>query len=113
MADLARTLRPGGGLRVLVSIEDRDRAAIGASVGDPGLDTFAASLGAVGLEVVERRDVTAEDMTAIRSSWARRLGIPSRRSARLLVARMPASGGERQALSASAIVVATSRMRVS
>jgi hypothetical protein len=96
---LARTLKPGGRLRVLVSIEDRDRAAIGESASDPGLDTFATSLGAAGVEVVERRDATREDLTEIRSSWARRLGIPSRRSARLLVARKPArrrpSGAER------------------
>jgi hypothetical protein len=88
-ADLARTLTPGGRLRVLLSIEDRDRAAIGGSVADPDLDGFAAALESAGLEVVRWRDVAAKDMAAIRSSWARRLGIPSRRSAGLLVARRP------------------------
>ena len=89
--DLGRALRPGGQLRVVVSLEDRDRAVVGVAEADPHLGTLAFALKAADLEVVERREVTAADMTAIRSSWARRLGIPRRRPAWLLVARKPGS----------------------
>src|SRR5688572_12591221 len=36
-SDLARALRPGGRLRVIVSVEERDRAAIGGAAADGDL----------------------------------------------------------------------------
>jgi hypothetical protein len=112
-AGIAAALRPGGRLRVVTSLEDRDRSAVAAPDADPGLGAFAITLEAVGLGIVERRDVTTADMAVIRSSWARRLGIPARRPARLLVARKPgprSAAAVPQPPSASATVVATSRM---
>jgi hypothetical protein len=89
-AEVAGALAPGGRVRILVSIEDRDRLGIGAHDADASatddLGAFAVALQSVGLDIVERREATADDVAAIRSSWARRLGIPARRSARLLVA---------------------------
>jgi SAM-dependent methyltransferase len=87
--DLAGALRPGGRLRVIASVEDRDRAAIGGAAADGELARLATALEAVGLDVLERRPVTADDIAAIRSSWAKRLGIPARRAASLLIARHP------------------------
>jgi 16S rRNA (adenine(1408)-N(1))-methyltransferase len=87
--DLAGALRPGGRLRIVVSVEDRDHVAIGAAAADGDLAALAGALEAVGLDVLERRPVTADDMAAIRSSWAKRLGIPTRRSASLLIAASP------------------------
>jgi 16S rRNA (adenine(1408)-N(1))-methyltransferase len=87
--EIARTLRPGGRVRVVVSVEERDRAAIGSEA-DGELIALVDALEAVGLETLERRPVNAVDMSAIRSSWAKRLGIPARRSAMLLVTRKPA-----------------------
>ena len=86
---LTRALRANGRLRVLVSVEERDRRAIaakGAAVDGGDLGPLARALENAGLEILERREVTSDDVRAIRSSWARRLGIPTRRSARLLVA---------------------------
>ena len=85
--ELARALRLAGRVRIVVSVEDRDRAAIGGAVADADLDALAIALEAAGLDVPERRPVTADDMASMRSSWARRLGIPARRAATLLVAR--------------------------
>jgi SAM-dependent methyltransferase len=90
--DLARALRPAGRLRIVVSVEDRDRAAIGGAVADGGLDALAIALEAAGLDVAGRRPVTADDVASLRSSWAKRLGIPARRAATLLVARKAPAG---------------------
>jgi 16S rRNA (adenine(1408)-N(1))-methyltransferase len=113
---LGRVLRPGGRVRVVVSLEDRDRAAfdagtIDAGTIDPELRAFGACLEAVGLELVERRAVVAADMATIRSSWARRLGIPARRGAWMLAARrLEPAPGRPQEPRAPAIAAATSRM---
>jgi 16S rRNA (adenine(1408)-N(1))-methyltransferase len=79
----ARVLRAGGTLRVLLSVTPRDGLAI------PELD--ARSLGALarrwqaaGWCVLEARDATAGDVADAASSWAKRLGIPDRRSGAVL-----------------------------
>ena len=70
----------------MASVEARDGLRVpGAGV----LDPFAAALCQAGLEVAEPRLATVEDVSASGSSWAKRLGIPARRSAWLLVARRP------------------------
>jgi SAM-dependent methyltransferase len=91
-AVLGRALRPGGRIWVVVSLEERDRAGVDAATADAELRAFATGLEAIGLEVVERRAVTEADMATIRSSWARRLGIPARRTAWMLIARRPERG---------------------
>jgi hypothetical protein len=110
--ELGRALRPGGRLRVVTSLEDRDRAALDLETSDPSLTALATALETAGLRVVELRPVDEADLGEIRSSWCRRLGIPSRRPARILVARRPDSGEmiRPQPAKAPAIVLATSRM---
>jgi hypothetical protein len=51
------------------------------------LRPFAEALLAAGLERVACRAVTAADVAALDSTWAKRLGIPARRPAWLLTAR--------------------------
>jgi hypothetical protein len=76
--------------RFLVSVEERDRPALGnpARSGWP-LRNAAEALSAAGLRVVEHRPVAAPDVATVGSSWARRLGIPYRRAAWLLTAVRP------------------------
>ena len=54
------------------------------------LDPFAGALEAAGLGVVDRHVATAADVADLGSSWAKRLGIPTRRPAWSLAA---AKGG--------------------
>ena len=73
-------------MRAIGSVEARD----GFQVEHAGvLDAFAAALCQAGLEVADPCLATAEDVLASGSSWAKRLGIPARRSAWLVVARRP------------------------
>jgi 16S rRNA (adenine(1408)-N(1))-methyltransferase len=83
---VASGLRPGGRARVLVSLTPRDMPALGALAVDQPLVVLARSLEGAGLEVAGPRAVTADDLASLRSSWARRLGIPTRRPATLLEA---------------------------
>jgi hypothetical protein len=70
---------------VLVSVVERD--SIGAVYGAAALDPFARALRAAGLDVTSRRPATSADVADFGSSWAKRLGIPARRSAWVLSAR--------------------------
>jgi hypothetical protein len=67
----------------LVSIAGRDHLGVDAST---ALGRFALALNEAGLSVAEWRDATDTDVQALGSSWAKRLGIPRRRAASLLVA---------------------------
>jgi len=75
--------------RVLVSVVARDAPALGsrAESGVALLDRFACALRSAGMDVVDRREATAADVVDLESSWAKRLGIPTRRPAWLLTAR--------------------------
>jgi hypothetical protein len=64
----------------MVSLTEHDGFAV---TGSAALTAFADALG---LQVVEFRAATESD---IDSAWARRLGIPRRRSAWVLVAEKP------------------------
>jgi hypothetical protein len=80
----SRLLRPGGELRLLVSVTVRDRLP-----GMPLLDVtrtsdLALRYAATGWRVVEARPATSRDVERCGSSWAKRLGIPGRRPAALL-----------------------------
>jgi 16S rRNA (adenine(1408)-N(1))-methyltransferase len=82
-----RLLRPGGRLRLMLSLTERD-ARIGRSELDA--DTVAALVrryGETGFPCVEARPTTSTDVTELGSSWAKRLGIPDRRSAWTIVLR--------------------------
>ena len=79
-------------MRVLVSVTPRDGLDVGQSApsGQALLAPFAACLGAAGLEHLAICPATADDVAALGSTWAKRLGVPARRPAWLLVARQPA-----------------------
>lgn len=70
---------------MLVSLIERDAPALGdfGLVRAEPLSAFAAALWEAGL-AVDCREVLAQDV--VDSSWAKRLGIPSRRPAWILVA---------------------------
>ena len=91
VAAIATGLGPGGRLAVITSVDQRDRASLGDLARHADLALFADGLQDAGLRVTAQRDVVASDVATLRSSWARRLGIPVRRSARLLSAEKPAS----------------------
>jgi hypothetical protein len=78
-------------VRVLVSLTERDRFAVGAQYGasKSPLTAFSRALDDVGLDTRVCRLATPLDVADLGSSWAKRLGIPSRRPAWRLVARLP------------------------
>ena len=84
MSPLARLLRPGAPLRVILSVTPADH-----SVGVEQLDAarvtgLAATYRASGLLLVECRSATEDDLAATHSTWAKRLRAGSRRDALLL-----------------------------
>jgi 16S rRNA (adenine(1408)-N(1))-methyltransferase len=86
LGGLARAMRPGAALTVLVSATDRDRGAGVGPLGEAGLAGLAAAYAANGLAVTGVRPATVADVAASRSSWGRRLGAGDRRPAWLLEA---------------------------
>jgi 16S rRNA (adenine(1408)-N(1))-methyltransferase len=99
VATIAGALRPGARLRVLTSLLPRDKANVGTDLETTALAAFADSLEDAGLLVTAQRAATSADLRAMRSSWARRLGVPERRPAQLLEAHRPSgldSDGRRQ-----------------
>ena len=76
-------------MRVLVSVTPRDGPAVGEGFpsGPDVLAPFAAALSAAGLEQLTIRAATSDDVAALGSTWAKRLGVPARRPAWLLTAR--------------------------
>ena len=93
VAAIATGLRPGGRLAVMTSVDQRDRASLGDLARHADLALLADALADAGLRVTTLRGVVDSDVATLRSSWARRLGIPARRSARLLSAEKPDSAG--------------------
>jgi hypothetical protein len=70
----------------VASVTERD--GLTPSPGDGALlRPFAQALLEAGLERIACRAVTAADVAALDSTWAKRLGIPARRPATLLTAR--------------------------
>jgi hypothetical protein len=67
-------------VRVLVSLTERDHV----EESDRGLERFACVLREAGFRVCSRA-ATDDDVTQLGSSWAKRLGIPRRRPANVLV----------------------------
>ena len=74
---------------MLVSVTDRDLPALGGVVRRDGdtLAPFGRALAAAGVVVEGYGEPTQAEVDALGSSWAKRLGIPSRRPACYLVAR--------------------------
>jgi hypothetical protein len=70
-------------VKVLASVIERDGAV---DVGATLLDPLAYALRDAELRVSGRRAATAADVAGLGSTWAKRLGIPERRTAWMLTA---------------------------
>jgi 16S rRNA (adenine(1408)-N(1))-methyltransferase len=68
LAGIARLAAPGAAIDALVSVVPRDGVP-----GVPPVDELAAAYARHGLELVEARPATAEEIAASGSSWAKRL----------------------------------------
>ena len=81
LSNIARVTRPGGELLAMWSITGRDVDAAGAPA---PLDVLGAAYAAAGFEVVELRGASLEEIAAIGSTWAKRLGAGARRPVTLV-----------------------------
>jgi len=72
---IARLVAPGGELELTLSRIERDRVADGgpAPFGAADLDRLSVVFGSLGLDCIEARRLTASEVLATRSTWARRL----------------------------------------
>ena len=81
----------------MTSIVDRD--GLGAfAPGESPLANCAAALAAAGLRQVAHRAATVADMAELQTSWSKRLGIPARRPAWLLVGQRASVSADEHAL---------------
>ena len=90
---LARMLRPGATLSMLVSSTPRDTSAGTGPIDRRSLAALAGPYDRSGLAVTRARPATPADVAASRSTWGRRLGAGARRPAWLLEATRVAAGG--------------------
>jgi 16S rRNA (adenine(1408)-N(1))-methyltransferase len=74
-ARIARLLAPGGRLEIVLSIVERDRAAIGGAgpFGATDLAHLTRTFASLGLVADEPCRLTGEEIRATGSTWARRL----------------------------------------
>ena len=82
-------------LRTMISITERDVPAVDRPHHDPGggaLTRFADALLDADLCVDAWREATAAEVAELDSTWAKRLDIPQRRPAWMLLASMMARG---------------------
>ncbi len=90
---LARLLRPGGRVRLILSTGPRE-VATGLGVLDAaGARALADAYACAGLRPICARPVTAADVSELGSSWAKRLAIPDRRAAWRVALRAPSDQG--------------------
>ncbi|MBA2488420.1 MAG: class I SAM-dependent methyltransferase [Chloroflexi bacterium] len=83
---IRQSLRPAGTVRLLLSLGDRDRPSVAeGQLTHAAAVTVAARWSERGLHCLELRPATLKDVTQSGSSWAKRLAIPARRDAWLLV----------------------------
>lgn len=82
---LAALLRSGGRLRLLLSFTDRDLGLGRPPLADSDVERLAHELAGACFEVREVRRATGQDVAESGSSWAKRLGIPHRRTGWLIV----------------------------
>lgn len=76
-------LKRGGACRLLLSVTERDAAVVGAATfTQEDVRRLAARYADCGLPSSrDARPATADDVVSLGSSWAKRLGIPTRREA--------------------------------
>lgn len=73
-ATIARLVAPDGRLEIVLSIVERDGAAVGrGAFGPPDVERMAAVYGDLGLDLTEARRLTPDEVRATGSTWARRL----------------------------------------
>jgi hypothetical protein len=85
LAGVAELLAPGAEAVVLVSVVPRDGLPAIPAAGD-----LSGAYARHSLELVDVREATGEEITASRSSWAKRLGAGAARPVTLLQARRQA-----------------------
>jgi hypothetical protein len=95
MGGLARVMRPGAGLSLLLSSTDRDRGAGVAPIQQATLHALAEAYGHHGLVVGEPRPASLADVAAAHSTWGKRLRAGAQRPAWLLRARFDPTGRRR------------------
>ena len=92
-AGIASLVAPGGTVEMLLAPASRDRLAEGVSVESRLSGSLEADWAGFGLRLCEARRATATDVAAVRTTWARRLGVagdrPSDRVAWRLVLHRP------------------------
>jgi 16S rRNA (adenine(1408)-N(1))-methyltransferase len=81
---LRQTLAPGAELELLLSVQPVDHALGLPLLDEVTVEGLAAAYARAGLIAREARPATSEDVERLGSSWAKRLGVPQRRSAWLL-----------------------------
>jgi 16S rRNA (adenine(1408)-N(1))-methyltransferase len=74
-------LRPRGHVRMLLSIADRDRRSGMQPFRDDDAQALATRYRDRGWRALDVRPATRDDVAATGSAWAKRLGVPERRSA--------------------------------
>lgn len=84
---VARVMRPGARLDLLVSVTERDRGADAGPLDEDTLAALAPAYARHGLVLGRPRQATAGEVAATHSTWAKRLGAGAGRPAWLLHAR--------------------------
>ena len=92
-AAIARLVRPGGSVEMVLSIAERDRATVGGSgpFCRADLELMTRTFAALGLVAGEPCLLTPAEIGATDSSWARRLGTDPDRPVWRVELRAPAS----------------------
>ena len=73
-AAIARLVAPDGRLEIVLSIVDRDGAAVGrGAFGTQDVERMATVYAELGLDLTEARRLTPDEVRATGSTWARRL----------------------------------------
>jgi hypothetical protein len=80
-APVVSVLRPEGELELMLSVGPRDVASGAPPLDAFGVERLVEAYADTGLRAFEARPVTAADVDAAGSTWARRLGIPDHRGA--------------------------------
>lgn len=81
---LRQSLRGGGELELLLSVGERDLPAGLPALDRPAIDRLSVAYARAGLCPSRVGEATAADVERLSSTWAKRLGVPGRRSAWLL-----------------------------